>query len=131
MLRRATVAAVASGTATLEAALVGCPTALVYAVSPTFAFAVRHLVKGVRHAGLANVIADKCGGEPPMPEYLQEDFIPEVVAEKLRSWIENPAARDEAKAALARTMEKLTSGGDALGLVAKEIRALIPNSPTR
>ena len=130
VLRSATCAAVASGTATLEAALVGCPTALVYAVSPTFAFAVRHFVKGVRHAGLANVIADKCGGEPPMPEFLQENFVPETVAALLRKWLDDPAAHAEAKAALARTMEKLVSDGDALGLVAKEVLAL-SNSKTR
>ena len=124
VLRSATCAVVASGTATLEAALVGCPTALVYAVSPTFAFAVRHFVKGVRHAGLANVIADKCGGEPPMPEFLQEKFVPEDVAALMRKWLFDASARAEAKAALARTMGKLVSGGDALGLVASEIREL-------
>ena len=58
-LRDADAAIVASGTATLEAALAGCPTVLVYRVGWLFAFLARRFIKGIRHIGLANIIAEK------------------------------------------------------------------------
>ena len=84
LLRQADCAAVASGTATLEAALARCPTVLVYAVSPLLAWFARRVITGVKHIGLANVIAEKSGVEPPMPELLQEAFTPEAVAAAFR-----------------------------------------------
>ena len=125
ILRHADCAAVASGTATLEAALARCPTVLVYAVSPLFAWIARRVIKGVRHVGLANVIAEKAGTEPPMPELLQEAFTPGAVADHLARWLGDAAAREEAVAALDATMALLKSGGDALGLAAREVLAAI------
>jgi len=116
---------VASGTATLEAALARCPTALVYAVSPLFAWIARRVIKGVRHIGLANVIAEKSGTPPPMPELLQEAFTPEAVAGRLSAWLADPAARAAAVAALDSTMALLKSDGDALGNAAREILACV------
>ena len=60
-LRDADAAVVASGTATLEAALAGCPTVLVYKVGWLFAFLARRFIRGIRHIGLANIIAEKAG----------------------------------------------------------------------
>ena len=55
-LAAAHLAVVASGTATVEAALAGTPTVIVYRVSPlTFAVA-RRLVR-VEHVGMANLLA--------------------------------------------------------------------------
>ena len=125
VLRQVDCAAVASGTATLEAALARCPTALVYAVSPLFAWVARRVIKGVRHIGLANVIAEKAGTPPPMPELLQEAFTPEAVAGRLSAWLADPAARAEAVAALDATMALLKSDGDALGNAAREILACV------
>ena len=125
LLRRADCAAVASGTATLEAALAGCPTVLVYAVSPFLAAFARWVIKGIAHIGLANIIAVKSGLPPPMPELLQEAFTPESVAELLRRWLTDAGARTEATAALARTTALLQSDGDALGNAAHEILAVV------
>ena len=121
LLRSADCAAVASGTATLEAALVRCPTVLVYAVSPLLAWILRRAITGVRHAGLANIIAEKCGFEPPMPELLQEDFTSEAVAKQLTSWLSDPAARAEASARLDRAMAYLQADGDPIRIAAREI----------
>ena len=123
LLRRATCAAVASGTATLEAALARCPTILVYAVSPLLAWFARHVIKGVHYIGLANIIWEKSGGqgEAPMPELLQEAFSPEAVAERLAPLLSDPHARAEAKRRLDEAMALLHSDGDALGLAAREI----------
>ena len=121
LLRRADCAAVASGTATLEAALARCPTVLVYAVSALLAWFARRVIKGVKHIGLANVIAEKSGVEPPMPELLQEAFTPEAVAAQLAAWLDDAEARARASRALDAVMARLHSGGDALGLAAREI----------
>ena len=121
LLRRADCAAVASGTATLEAALAHCPTVLVYAVSALFAWFARRVIKGVKHIGLANIIAEKSGVEPPMPELLQEAFTPEAVAAQLAAWLDDAEARARASRALDAVMARLHSDGDALGLAAREI----------
>ena len=123
LLRSADCAAVASGTATLEAALVRCPTVLVYAVSPLLAWILRRAITGVCHAGLANIIAEKCGFEPPMPELLQEDFTAEAVVRQLTAWLSDPAARAEASARLDRAMAYLQSDGDPIRIAAREILA--------
>ena len=123
LLRSADCAAVASGTATLEAALVRCPTVLVYAVSPLLAWILRRAITGVRHAGLANIIAEKCGFEPPMPELLQEDFTSEAVAKQLTAWLSDPTARAEASARLDSAMAYLQADGDPIRIAAREILA--------
>ena len=121
LLRQADCAAVASGTATLEAALVRCPTVLVYAVSPLLGWFLRCAITGVRHAGLANIIAEKCGFEPPMPELLQEAFTPEAVAEQLKVWLSDEAAHAEAVKRLDGAMAYLKSEGEPLQIAAQEI----------
>jgi len=125
LLRRADCAAVASGTATLEAALAHCPTVLVYAVSALLAWFARRVITGVKHIGLANVIAEKSGVEPPMPELLQEAFTPEAVAAQLSAWLNDAQARARASRALDAVMARLHSDGDALGLAAREIREVV------
>ena len=123
LLRAADCAAVASGTATLEAALVRCPTVLVYAVGPFLAWFARRVIKGVKHVGLANVVAEKCGFEPPMPELLQEAFTPEAVAARLEGWLTDASLRSEAAEKLDKAMEYLQADGEPLAIAAKEIVA--------
>ena len=125
VLRQADCAAVASGTATLEAALARCPTVLVYAVSPLLAWFARRVIKGVRHIGLANVIAEKTDTPPPMPELLQEAFTPEAVADQLSAWLVDADAREKAIVALDATMGRLKSDGDAIGNAAREVLSCV------
>ena len=128
LLREAHCAAVASGTATLEAALARCPTVLVYAVSPILAWFARRVITGVRHVGLANIIAEKCGFEPPMPELLQEDFTSDAVADQLEAWLDSAEARADAAARLEAAMEHLRADGTPLEIAAHEILAALPPS---
>ena len=114
VLRQADAAVVASGTATLEAALAGCPTVLVYKVGWFFAFLARRFIKGVKHIGLANIIAEKAGISCPMPEFLQEDFTVENVLGKLAPWLTDEGANAAARTALSETMKLLKSDGDSL-----------------
>jgi lipid-A-disaccharide synthase len=141
VLRSADVAAVASGTATLEAALARVPTALVYATTPFFAWLIRYFVTGVRFAGLANIIAERCacgGKDPPkrrpgegpgkggpMPELLQEDFTPSALVDILAPWLSDSSARAAAVARLDSATALLRSDGAALGLAAREVLSAI------
>ena len=117
-LRDATAAVVASGTATLEAALAGCPTVLVYRVNWLFAAIMRRLIRGVRHLGLANIIAEKAGAPCPMPELLQEDFTAGEILQYVSPWLTDGAANAAARRALADTMKLLRSDGSAIARIA-------------
>ncbi|MBO5939936.1 MAG: lipid-A-disaccharide synthase [Kiritimatiellae bacterium] len=121
VLRKADCAAVASGTATLEAALLRCPTVLVYAVGPVLAWFAKRVIKGVKHVGLANVVAEKSGFEPPMPELLQEAFTPCAVAQQLKAWLLDDAARKDAADKLDKAMGYLKADGEPFEIAANEI----------
>ena len=131
LLRIADCAAVASGTATLEAALVRCPTVLVYAVGPLLAWFARRVIKGVKHVGLANVVAEKCDFEPPMPELLQEAFTSEAVAAQLEAWLADDSVRKEAAAKLDGAMRHLQADGEPLAIAAAEIMSCAKGMPER
>ena len=118
ILRSADAAVVASGTATLEAALAGCPTVLVYKVGRLFAFLARRMIRGVRHLGLANIIAEKAGAPCPMPELLQEDFTAGEILQYVSPWLTDGAANAAARRALADTMKLLRSDGSAIARIA-------------
>ena len=125
VLRQADAAVVASGTATLEAALVGCPTVLVYRVGWLFAAIARRVIKGVKHIGLANIIAEKAGRACPMKEFLQEDFTVENVIGALLPLLTDRQANDRARAELAGTMElmKTKTGGGAISRIVRQFLA--------
>ena len=120
-LRDADAAIVASGTATLEAALAGCPTVLVYRVGWLFAFLARRFIKGIRHIGLANVIAEKAGVACPMPELLQEDFTVGNILQYVAPWLKDAAANAAARRSLADTMKLLRSDGGSIARIARSL----------
>ena len=63
---------ICSGTATLEAALIGTPFVLTYIAKSLDFFIGSRLVK-IEHVGLANIMFKKMKGEVVHPEYLQND----------------------------------------------------------
>jgi len=63
------LALVASGTATLETALLGCPMVIAYKVSPITYKLARILVRGVDYIGMPNILA----GRAIVPELIQGD----------------------------------------------------------
>ena len=62
---------VCSGTATLEAALIGTPFVLAYKAKAIDVFIARKFVK-IKYAGLANIMFDFIGKEPLHEEFIQE-----------------------------------------------------------
>ena len=124
LLRRADCAAVASGTATLEAALARCPTLLVYRVGCILAAFARRVIKGTKYIGLANIVWQRCGGtgdKPPMEELLQEAFTPEAVASRINAWLADDNARNEVARRLDEAVRKLDTEEDPLALIVREI----------
>jgi lipid-A-disaccharide synthase len=74
-IRYARAAVVASGTATLETALLGTPEVIVYRISPATWLLGKFLLK-VRLFGIVNIIL----GEEVVPELFQDKMTPEAVA---------------------------------------------------
>ncbi len=72
VLKKADFAFICSGTATLEAALVGVPFILAYKAKWLDIFLARLFVK-LKHIGLANIFCDFAGKSALNPEFLQEE----------------------------------------------------------
>ena len=71
-LLEADFAFICSGTATLEASLIGIPFILSYIAKPIDFFIVRHLVK-MDYVGLANIMFMKYKNKTMHPEFLQDE----------------------------------------------------------
>jgi lipid-A-disaccharide synthase len=116
---------VASGTATVEAALMGTPFVMVYRVSPLTYFLGRPRVK-VPHFAMVNLIA----GKEIVPELVQHDFTAEKVVSRLNELIPDGQARTQMIAGLASVKTLLR--GPTPGLLhpaeraAEAIMALLP-----
>ena len=118
-LRHARAAVIASGTATVEAALAGTPMVVVYRVSGLTWALGRHLLK-VPFVAMPNLIA----GEQIVPELIQSGFTPEKVAEKLGEILVEGPAREKMKAALAGVSARLRPAGTA-GTAAERAAAAV------
>jgi lipid-A-disaccharide synthase len=80
---------VASGTATVEAALIGNPFVVVYRVS-ALTFAIAKRVVKVPHVAMANLIA----GKRVVPELLQSDFTAANIVREIRPLIPDGLPRE-------------------------------------
>lgn len=105
-LAAADCAIVASGTATIEAALLGTPMVVVYRVEPTTAFFLKRMIR-TPFISMVNLIAER----RVVPELMQDGFTPAGVEGEVRRLLESPVARDEMKAGLAEVRAKLGPGG--------------------
>jgi len=84
-LRTAQAAWIASGTATLEAAVVGTPMVVAYKVSAGTAFIFRHLVRYRGPVAIVNLIHGGLGtSERLVPEILQDEVEPLQLASAMR-----------------------------------------------
>jgi lipid-A-disaccharide synthase len=106
-LHAADVALVASGTATLEAALARCPMVITYRLHPLTWWMVKRKAL-LPYAGLPNILA----GEFIVPELLQDDATPGNLAQALGNWLDNKTAREHLRARFASLHEALAKGHD-------------------
>jgi len=101
-LADARAAIVASGTATVEAAVLGVPFVMIYRVSSLTYLLGKHLVD-VPHYGMVNLIA----GRRVVPELIQQEFTAERVAAELELLLVKGERRDQMLRDLAEVKEKL------------------------
>ena len=113
-LHHAWASIVASGTATVEAALIGNPFVVVYRISP-LSYAIAQRVVDVPHVAMVNLIA----GKRIVPELIQGDFTADQVVSHLRPLLENEEARVRMQSSLRRVGEMLRSEQSAIERVAQ------------
>ena len=103
-LAAADVALVASGTATLEAALLRCPHVVAYRMSPT-TYRLMKRKAYLPYVGLPNILAD----EWLVPELLQDDATPENLARAMGNWIRHDTAAVALRARFAEIHAQLAA----------------------
>jgi lipid-A-disaccharide synthase len=133
-LTHARASVVASGTATVLAAIVGNPFVVVYRVSAlTFAvakklveypeeFPLKRDLDGNLPVAMANLIA----GRRIVPELLQSRFTAESVAAALSPLLADGPAREQQIAALAEVRAALDPGASPIQRVAEAVLTLLP-----
>ena len=119
VLRQAQAAMVASGTATLEAALLDCPMVVVYRTAPLTYLLGRALVR-IPDIGMVNIVAERriC------PEFVQGAATPTAVAEAILPLLDDTPARMGMLTAFREVRERLGPPGAsdrAAALVLKEL----------
>lgn len=89
-MRKADVVLMASGTATLEAALLGKPMVVAYRMSPLGHTIAKKLVK-VEHISLPNLLLNKA----VVPEWIQDDATPENLSASILALLQDASRRSE------------------------------------
>jgi len=105
-LKACDLAMVASGTATLETAIMGVPMILVYRASLISYWAAKKVVK-VPYLGLVNLVA----GERVIPELIQNDLTPDRLAHEALEILEGGQKRENMIEKLRIVKERLGRGG--------------------
>jgi len=96
----------ASGTVTLEIALIGTPMVIVYRLAPLTYWLAKRLVK-VRHIGLCNIVA----GETVVKELIQHDATPAAISAEMERILGNVLYASEMKQRLSAVRSQLKCGG--------------------
>jgi lipid-A-disaccharide synthase len=108
LLSAAEAAAVASGTATVETALLGCPHVVVYKTS-ALTYAVARTLVRTRYIGMPNIILDA----HVVPELIQGSATPEALAKELRRFLDDPAYARSVRERLSGVRDALVRPGAA------------------
>jgi len=106
ILRQADAAWVASGTATIETALMGCPMVVVYRVRMLTYLAGRMLIR-VPFLGMVNIVA----GRQICPEFIQQAATPENLAQAIAPLLAGGPERNKMISELDRVRSILGSPG--------------------
>lgn len=105
-LAAADCAIVSSGTATVEAALLGVPMVVIYRVSGLTAAVARHMLHTAYFA-MPNLIE----GREVVPELIQKGLTPETLAREVSRLLDEPKQRAAMRSALQEMGAKLGTGG--------------------
>src|SRR5260370_36969428 len=88
---------IASGTATLQAAIIGTPMVIVYKL-PWLTYLLARLLVRVHSIGLANLVA----GRPFIPELIQHQATPDRLADQSPPILADASSRETMRAEMAR-----------------------------
>ena len=105
VLRASHGAVVASGTATLEAAIMGTPMVIVYKLSP-LTYALGRLLIKVDHVGLPNIVARR----EVVAELIQDEANPVAIATEVLGLLKAPRRRERMMEGYGEIMEELSCG---------------------
>jgi lipid-A-disaccharide synthase len=106
MMKAADLLLMASGTATLEGAIAGCPMVIIYRLSPLSYLIGRMLVK-IKCFGLANIVV----GRKVVPELLQGEVTPHRIALEAKKILQDHVRRKEIKDEFKFITDKLGGRG--------------------
>ncbi len=106
ILEAADAGVVASGTASLDAAIAGLPAAVVYRMQPLSYALARHLVR-VDHIALPNLVA----GRRILPELVQDACRPDGVATAVGAFLDDPGLASSTREALGEVRRRLGGPG--------------------
>jgi len=106
LVANAKAAIVASGTATLETAMIGTPQVVCYAGSEISYLIAKHLISGINYISLPNLIMDA----PVVTELIQHDFNTERLEKELRLITEDVNHISKMKAQYRELYQKLGNG---------------------
>ena len=96
----------ASGTATLEIALMGVPMVIIYKVAP-LSYAIMSRLITIDNIGLANIVAEK----NIVREFVQHDARPEPIADEITRILTDTTYREDIIRQLGEVKEKLGESG--------------------
>ncbi|HET98234.1 MAG TPA: lipid-A-disaccharide synthase, partial [Desulfurivibrio alkaliphilus] len=105
-MARCDVVMAASGTVTLELAILGVPMVAAYKLSP-FSYLLGRLLIDLPHATLVNLVA----GREVIPELLQYEATPEKISRAVADLLVDESRRAEMVAALAQVRRRLGGSG--------------------
>jgi lipid-A-disaccharide synthase len=120
VLGHAQAAAVASGTASLEAALMGVPEVVIYKVNG-LTYAIGKRLVTAPYVALPNVVV----GRQAVPELIQEDFTPDAVAKALEGFLVDGEASQHKGAELAIEIRNRLGEGNAYARAANALSEFI------
>ena len=106
VLRHARAAVINSGTASLEAALIGTPQAVGYKIAP-ITYLIGRIILKIKYISLANLVIDRAA----FKEYLQNYLTPENLVTEVRRLLEDDNYRARMAADYAEVREKLGGTG--------------------
>lgn len=124
VLKRARAAIICSGTATLEAALCGCPMVVVYRVSPGVALQAKIAGFNAPFISLPNILLDRYA----VPELVHKAATPAALATMLFDVMQEGQERRSQLAAF-EEIDELTGGDDAVSRTAQLALELVRRPP--
>lgn len=110
ILKYADAAVINSGTASLEAALIGTPQVVCWSTSPFSAWVARHILHVMDHVKYIS-LGNLCLDRPAFRELIQEDFTAEAVTEEVRRLVEDGSYRERMLADYADIRQSLGGSG--------------------